>query len=187
MERKIPYLLYVLSVAAAIASPSAYARSEEEMKQLERQRIEQALENLDSSKYELQENSFFMFERMGEEIIPELVKVLRDDRSSKRKIINTVYALGRMGKDARQAVTVIMPYLKEEDKDVKVVTIIALGKIGKDAKDAVPYLAKLLYEPDEWIQENTIKALLNIGTDKANDAVREFREYQAAQQKNNPS
>jgi HEAT repeat protein len=78
------------------------------------------------------------------------------------------YALGGIGKDAKDAVPALILVLQDKDKDVRSNAANALGRIGKDAKDAVPALILVLQDKD--VRSNAANALGRIGKD-AKDAV----------------
>jgi HEAT repeat protein len=157
---------------------AAHAYTDEERAEMEKQRIQQALENLATYKYEQQENAFYKFEQMGEEAVPHLVRLIRDEKSKKTAIVNGIHALGRLGETGKAGVPVIIPFLKSEDNDIRTVAVIALGKIGLAAKDAVPILATMQSDPDPWVSQNAQEALRKIPAPAAIEAVREFEAKQ---------
>ena len=164
----------ILAAACLLSAPPALAYTDKELQDLDDRRLEQTIGNMDSENYWLVENSVFKFEQMGDEAIPILMKLIIDKSSSKRRVSNAIYALGRLGATARLAVPTIMPFLKNEDKDMQGVALTALGKIGAQAKDAVPGIIPLLMSDDPWLSRSAREALLQIRTRPALQAVKDF-------------
>ena len=58
------------------------------------------------------------------------------------------YALGDIGKDAKEAVKPLSDALEDKNADVRAEAAFALGSIGKEAKAALPELKKLTKDPN---------------------------------------
>lgn len=172
---RYPVLRLVL-LLAFLQSGAAHAYTAEEMEEMEEQRIQQALENLASTKYDQVENATFKFEQMGEEAVPRLVGILHNEKTRKPTARNIIYVLGRIGPASKQAVAVIVPYLKDEDRDTRAVAAIALGKIGPGARDGVSILTKLLYDDDAWVRESALVALGRIRTEAALRGIKDYKD-----------
>lgn len=167
--------LLTLALILALHCTQAHAeQTQEEIDEMEEQRIQQALDNLSSPKGDQQENAFFKFEQMGEEAVPRLVGVIHDPKSKRMAVINAIHALGRLGPEARQSAAVIIAFLKSDDRDTRAVSAIALGKIGPASRDGVPMLTKLLEDEDPWVSASAYEALKKIRTVAALQAVKDF-------------
>ena len=77
-----------------------------------------------------------------------------------------VWALGKIGPAAKQAVLPLIEILKDADWRVRGYAAIALGEIGPAAKQAVPYLTESLKDEDERVVEFAQTALKKIKADK---------------------
>lgn len=127
------------------------------------QRVKNALASFGRSNHNQIEQAIFFFEAMGDEAIPHLEKELIDKEEKKRHRNNIIYALGRLGYEARLAVPTMLEYLRHEDAETRAVTVIALGKMEKHARPAVKLVAQLLSDEDEWVRKAAYDSLKKIG------------------------
>jgi HEAT repeat protein len=176
------FILLCFGFTMVYSHPTA-AYTDEELAEMEKRRLEQALENLGSAKYELVENSAYKFEQMGEESIIHLLKLMRENEDDSRIVMNTIYVLGRLGIMAKRAVPVLIPYLESENADIRAVTVIALGKIGYGARDAVPTIITLLEDEDTWVARSAATALTRIRTKQALEAAEKYNKEQKIKMK----
>jgi len=87
----------------------------------------------------------------------------------KRKVgfglLNSVHAVERMGNRAKETVPDLLPLLKHEDREIRIMAARALSKMGPTAKPAVPVMAQLLRENDGRQRFQISQALADMGTD----------------------
>ena len=74
-----------------------------------------------------------------------------------------VYALGRVGPDARSAVPDLVLLLKDPDKQVRRAAVEVLGRMGPDAQSAVPDLVLILKGPDKEVRRSAVYSLGALG------------------------
>ncbi len=144
---------------------------EDEDEERFQQRLRNAASNLGLSNHNQVEQSIFFFEKMGDEAIPHLEKVLVDSEENKRRRNNVLYTFGRLGENARLGVTTLAKYLRHEDAETRAVAAISLGKIGDGARNMVPSLMVLLRDNDNWVRESAYTALERIGGKQAEKAI----------------
>lgn len=101
-------------------------------------------------------------------VVHALIKALDDQNVDVRK--SAAEALGKIGRDAKDAVPALIKALDEENVGVRLSVVEALGNIGRDAKDAVPPLINTLSDKDMSVSCEAAEALGKIGRD-AKDAV----------------
>ncbi len=166
--------LLCLWFVLAMVPCHAFAQ-DDDSKRTNKQRIERALLNLDSTNYAMAEAAIYKLEQMSDHAIPYLIREMREDDLSKRKLSNIIYTLGRIGPRAKITVPLLTSFLSHESNDIRAISVIALGKIGRGAQDAVPKLVKLQYDPHEWISESAQKSLKSINTKEARRGLKEFK------------
>jgi HEAT repeat protein len=97
--------------------------------------------------------------------VGELVKQLKDKDADKRR--EAAEALGKAGKEAKDAVPSLIAALKDSDLFVRLFAATSLGQIGEDAKTVIPALAQSLNNPREKkeVHEAAILSLRKLGAD----------------------
>jgi len=140
-----------------------YAEDDEASKERREGKLDLIFNSLDTTNEMLFEQNTYKLVRMGERIVPRLIKELRNKDNSKKNHMNVIYILGRMGKNAKEAVPSILPFLRDRDSDFRAVAAIALGKMGKYAIDAVDELAKIRDDRNKWVRKSVYEALEKIG------------------------
>ena len=102
---------------------------------------------------------------VGKSSVPYLVKSLENEDSKIR--IVTAKTLGRMGREAADAVPTLVRGCDDPDREVRRYAVIALGLIQSRLEIAVPRLRELATEDsDEWVRHDvaeTLAALDNPG------------------------
>jgi HEAT repeat protein/tRNA A-37 threonylcarbamoyl transferase component Bud32 len=96
---------------------------------------------------------------LGPDSVPALLEVL-NDKKSPIALRRAAIAVGRIGPEAKAAVSPLSQALKIEDWDVRLSAIYALGRIGPHAKTALPamidvygsYLAEIDKGPNDPIE-----------------------------------
>ena len=87
-----------------------------------------------------------------------LLSVLREKGVNDRVLINTIEALGFMGR--KEAVKPLIAFLKSDSKYLRKATVVALGEINDDS--AIPTLIRVLKEDeDSYTRSSASKALGN--------------------------
>ena len=99
--------------------------------------------------------------------IPALIHALQDNNVYVR--FSAAEALGRVGKDAKDAIPYLIFALKDKNEFVRYAAAVAFARIDKD-KDAVPTLIYALKDKEVWVRIYAAEALSEIGKD-AKDAV----------------
>lgn len=102
----------------------------------------------------------------GEDVVRKLSSLLQNPETSVRK--NAIFALGRVGPQAKEALPLILPYamaqvVNREDRILRKAAVEALVRIGLDPKDAVPLYLKLLADPDWTVHGLAVDGLGNLG------------------------
>lgn len=116
-----------------------------------------AIALLDTSDEMMFEQAVYALERLGEEAVPSLLEELKDEDISGKKRVNIVYALGRLGPKAREAVPALLPFLGSPEPDLRAVAAIALGKIGDPS--AIPAISPLADDDSRWVRKSAAGAL----------------------------
>ncbi len=125
------------------------------------------------------------FEAEADTVVPELVKVLRDDKDPRVRWF-TAGAIARLGPSARAAAPALVDALRSSqvatggpvvylmggpptigDGPIRLAAAVAFGKIGPDARDAVAELTRALSDPDPRVRGEAAAALGAIGPDAA--------------------
>lgn len=99
--------------------------------------------------------------RIGAPAVPALMKQLRDQDVDIRK--HAVWALWRMGPQAKAAVAVLAEVSRDDNNDLRAFAVAALGKIGPAAGGAVPALIERLQDSDAKMRKSAAYALGSIG------------------------
>lgn len=84
-----------------------------------------------------------------------------------REKLPAIKALGYLRGEAKEAVPVLIPNLKDPELDVRWTTAKALDHIGPDAKAALPALAELLKDSEPQTRSVAAEAIWAIGADPA--------------------
>ena len=170
------YITVIFLVVVCVCASFSFAAEKSEEKQREEENeLRRALANVGSNFSWQVEASAFFFENMGEEGAAHLIALLKNNRDDRRIKQNSIYLLGRMGKDAEIAVPAIIPCIRDEDDDTKIAAARALGRIGMDSPEVIYMLSTLENNKNEWVRENAYRALKNIGTKKALRAAKIFK------------
>jgi hypothetical protein len=93
----------------------------------------------------------------SDKVLTVLLNGLKDSRTFVRH--TAILALGRMGKEAKEAVRELANALKDEDKMCRLAAAQALEAMGDQAKDAVPALFEALNDEDERFRKAARRAL----------------------------
>ena len=93
----------------------------------------------------------------SEKVLSVLMNGLKDSQSFVRHA--AIRAIGRMGKEAKEAVRELAKALKDEDRMCRFAAIQALEGMGNEAKDAVPALFDALHDEDERLRKVARRAL----------------------------
>jgi HEAT repeat protein len=88
-----------------------------------------------------------------------------------------VYALGRMGAAAKEAVPALVVAMDDVKQEVRWYAVDALGSIGPDAADAAPAIVVAIKDPanDRTFARNALKALGRIGPVIGDEAKQQVR------------
>jgi HEAT repeat protein len=103
--------------------------------------------------------------------VPNLIAVLKEEKTSAATRIQAIDALGRIGPEAKDAVPALIHAVQTKDKDplspLRLHATIALGQIGPVAKEAVPALMEALKEKGRGglLRIHAAEALGAIGPD----------------------
>jgi HEAT repeat protein len=127
---------------------------------------------LDSEDQHAFEKSIFHIENMGEAGVDRLISVMSEPKMTDFKRKNTIYVLGRLGKNAIKSAAKIRPYLKHTNKEVRGVSARALAKM--DDLQSAKNIAFLLYDDDKWVRESAVTALKMINTAEAQQSLKEY-------------
>ncbi len=111
------------------------------------------------------ERAIYSIESMGKEGADLIIRELNDKNISKKKFLNSIYILGRLGKNAYHSAPLIRQHLSNKDPDVRATSAKALGKIRD--KSAVSDIAVLLFDENKWVRESAIASLKRIDTKEA--------------------
>jgi HEAT repeat protein len=96
------------------------------------------------------------------------------DEGEKKKILDIIYILGRIGPEARRAVPTIATYLDNPDVDYRITSATALGSIGPAAKNTVHSLSRLLFDENAQVSKAALRSLEQINNKDARKAIEEF-------------
>jgi HEAT repeat protein len=80
---------------------------------------------------------------VGDEIIPQMIELLKDKKSSPNARQGATTVLERFGPKAKDAVPLLIDGLKDKDFALRQRSVLALKNIGPDARDAIPVLFDL--------------------------------------------
>jgi HEAT repeat protein len=97
--------------------------------------------------------------------IADLVKELKTGDAEKRR--EAAEALGKAGKEAKDAVPALVAALKDSDLFVRLFSTVSLGQIGVDPSTVVPALTAVMNNPREKkeVLEAAITSLQQLGGD----------------------
>lgn len=182
--KKLLKLIIIFAFIFFVASPNhSSAKSKKKSNKistmsaeaLEKMRLNQNLDNLKSSNYQVFETTVYYFVNEGGEAINPLIRHLKSNDDDDKVVIPVIYTLGRIGKPSSRAVPSIIPYLNHDNRDVILTTISALGKIGKASNKAVPYLQQMVFDrSDILLSDMSLRTLKDIKTPEALAVVREY-------------
>lgn len=172
-------LATIIAIYQLFFAPPAFTPSEEakewvkkekksrQLTQNQSTKLDRALDMLNSSDHMMFEQNRWVFERLGERAVPDLMEVCNSTTSSRRERINAVYLLGTLGEDSAGAVPSLISILRENerDDDLKAITLLALGKIGPSARSSIPLVTRLSQDDHRWVQESAQFALKRINGD----------------------
>src|SRR5205807_10585406 len=99
--------------------------------------------SLEDKDYKVADEASKALSALGAEVVPALLKVLKDHTSS-TSFMHAAHALGRIGAKAKAAVPLLNQALKGDDREVRRPCVFALGRIGPDAKPAIPAMIAAL-------------------------------------------
>lgn len=99
--------------------------------------------------------------------VPDLIKILGDDKRSNQLRVESAHALGEIGPAAKDAVPVLLETVKARESALRGYSAKALGCIGPDAAAAVKPLAVLVRDSDPAVRLQAARAL---GAIKSSDA-----------------
>jgi HEAT repeat protein len=99
--------------------------------------------------------------QIGPAGVPELIKGVRSDKVAVRN--RSVWALGMMGPDAKEAVGALADALKDAKPNIRLTAAAALGEMEAAAKPAVPALCQLLKDKNAKVRTQAALALSYIG------------------------
>ncbi len=101
--------------------------------------------------------------------VPTLADVLKFDKSAEVRA-GAIALLGRLGKNAKPALTPLTEATKDSDMKVRIAAVETLGKMGSEAKAALPALVPLLKDSDKGMRQAVVFTLGRFGPD-AKDAI----------------
>jgi hypothetical protein len=142
---------------------------------IEQLKIDQDLQNLTNNSSLYIEKAVFAFESRGEAGVQPLANFLRSNKNNDRIVSSVLYTFGRMGSNAAKAVPVIVPYLKNKNREIRGTAVASLGKIGRPAEPAISLIQELLFDEDEWVRERAYKSLLDMRTSKSRKLAKEYK------------
>jgi HEAT repeat protein len=99
---------------------------------------------------------------IGPLAVKELVKAARPPATAPVRQ-RALYALSKMGPDAREAVPILKEALQDRHTPCRYYAAIALGELGAEAKAVVPDLSRTLTDNDEGVRNQAGQALANVG------------------------
>jgi HEAT repeat protein len=85
--------------------------------------------------------------------------------SSQFVLWNAANAVERIGIQAKDCVSDLLPLLKHEDLEIRIIAARALAKMGPAAKPAVPVMAELLKDKNGRLRYQVAQALAKMGPD----------------------
>ena len=98
------------------------------------------------------------------ENLQEISTALNDEDPQTRQV--AVQAFQNLGSQAEEYLPLLLPLLKDDNKDVRLAVVELLGQIGSPV--VLPHILAALDDEDEWVRIRAIEAL---GTYKVEDAV----------------
>jgi HEAT repeat protein len=123
----------------------------------------EALKNDDENVVEIAENGLDEQIALTADNVHGLVEVVQASKTKAR--IFAMAALGKIGPDAKEAVTALIDELRDSEPSVREAAASALGKIGPHAWKAADALAKALSDDNPKVQTSAVLALRGIGPD----------------------
>ena len=99
--------------------------------------------------------------QIGPDGVPELIKGARSQKATVR--YRSVWALGLMGPDAKEAVSTLADALKDDKPHIRVAAEYALGELEGAAKPAIPALCYMLKDKNAKARTQAALALSYIG------------------------
>jgi HEAT repeat protein len=96
--------------------------------------------------------------------VPMLADVLKFDKSAEVRS-GAIVLLGRLGKNARPALTPLTEAIKDPEMKVRVAAVETLGKMGPEAKNAIPAVMPLLKDGDKGLRQAAVYTLGRLGPD----------------------
>jgi HEAT repeat protein len=123
----------------------------------------EGLKNEDENVVEIAEKALDENNWLTADNVHGLVEVVQASKTKAR--IFAMAALGRIGPDAKEAVTALMDELRDLEASVREAAASALGKIGPHAWKAADGLAKALSDDNPKVQISAALALRGIGPD----------------------
>ncbi len=98
----------------------------------------------------------------GVEKIAEMLKTAGPDSHEIVMLVTLIEALGRIGPDARSAMSLIKQFSRHRDPNVRAATIWAVTRITDFETDAQPFCAGMLGDPDESVRAAAKSAMAHI-------------------------
>jgi len=139
---QVPLVLAAMGPKAGQAVPGL-------IEALKRERVSRPLRSPPSSAFALGQ--------IGPVAVPELRKILRDERPFVRT--SAAIALGFIGSGAHPAVPALIPLLKDKDLEVRQASALSLGAIAPQTKELAPALAELTHDEDIFVSSAAASAL----------------------------
>ncbi len=97
----------------------------------------------------------------GRDGVPDLVAALSSENTKAR--VYAIYALGRIGPQAREAIAAVRDHLNDENAGVREMAAVALRHLFPQREDVAPVIASLLDDSDANVRKAVSNELVDLG------------------------
>ena len=137
---------------------------------------EKIVQMLRDNSRRVRDAAIFAIEGLGasvDEVVPELVKLLRDKAAESRARAAAAVSLGSLGGQAKAALPVLVKVIADSERLVRAAAVEALSSFEEHARAAVPELVNLLHHRESSVRVSASRAISELG-EHAEEAIPEL-------------
>jgi HEAT repeat protein len=146
--------------AARLAAVDALAKINREPGVSSRKSLSQLLKDLGSKNGQTQFEARSALRRMGQDVVPELIRTLEDPSGDPNARGDAAQGLAYAGKNGGPEVKVLLDVLKDKQNYVRANALSSLGVLHIEAKTLVPICIEMLGDKNNGVRR---RAAMNLG------------------------